>query len=126
MPSMSSRALHAAFVLTACALPLGAQTEKVDQAVMQKIRSEGFDRSKIMETASWLTDVYGPRLTGSPNTKKAGDWTIQAMKSWGCVDQPASLRRASRRDRLWRLSLSQCRKIPSMQTNRIDRFCLRC
>ena len=31
---------------------------------MQKIRDEGFNRSKIMETASWLTDVYGPRLTG--------------------------------------------------------------
>jgi len=64
-------------------LSLSAQSEKVDAAAMQKIRDEGFNRSKIMETASWLTDVYGPRLTGSPNAKKAGDWTIQAMKSWG-------------------------------------------
>jgi len=66
--------------------PLIAQTEKVDQAAMQKIRNEGFNHSQIMETASWLTDVYGPRLTGSPNAKKAGDWAIQAMKSWGITN----------------------------------------
>jgi hypothetical protein len=77
--------MRAALALTALLVPLSlsAQTEKVDQAAMQKIRDEGFNRSQIMETASWLTDVYGPRLTGSPNAKKAGDWTIQTMKSWG-------------------------------------------
>jgi hypothetical protein len=89
---MYSRAARVAFALTAVALQqsvpavLHAQTEKVDQAVMQKIRNEGFNHSQIMETASWLTDVYGPRLTGSPNTKKAGDWAIQAMKSWGIAN----------------------------------------
>jgi len=77
--------MRAALALTILLVPLSlsAQNEKVDQAAMQKIRDEGFNRSQIMETASWLTDVYGPRLTGSPNAKKAGDWTIQAMKSWG-------------------------------------------
>ncbi len=72
-------------VLPVFGLPavLVAQSEKVDPAAMQKIRTEGFNHSQIMETASWLTDVYGPRLTGSPNAKKAGDWTVQAMKSWG-------------------------------------------
>lgn len=65
------------------ALPAHGQTEKVDLQAIQKIRDEGFNRSKIMEIASWLTDVYGPRLTGSPGAKKAGDWTIQTMKSWG-------------------------------------------
>jgi carboxypeptidase Q len=84
VPLTGSRTVRAAFALALCvSSALFAQTEKVDQAAMQKIRDEGFNRSKIMETASWLTDVYGPRLTGSPNTKKAGDWTIQAMKSWG-------------------------------------------
>ena len=65
------------------AVPARGQTEKVDLQAIQKIRDEGFNRSKIMEIASWLTDVYGPRLTGSPGAKKAGDWTIQTMKSWG-------------------------------------------
>jgi len=78
------RPMRAALALSALLAPLSlsAQNEKVDQAAMQKIRDEGFNRSQIMETASWLTDVYGPRLTGSPNAKKAGDWAIQAMKSW--------------------------------------------
>jgi hypothetical protein len=89
---MYSRAARVAFALTLVASQLSipvvlrAQTEKVDQAAMQKIRTEGFNHSQIMETASWLTDVYGPRLTGSPNTKKAGDWAIQAMKSWGIAN----------------------------------------
>jgi hypothetical protein len=36
-----------------------------------------------MEISSWLTDVYGPRLTGSPNTEKAGEWAVSKMKEWG-------------------------------------------
>jgi hypothetical protein len=57
--------------------------EKLDSVALAKIRDEGFNRSKIMETSSWLTDVYGPRLTGSPNMRKAADWTQKAMTSWG-------------------------------------------
>jgi carboxypeptidase Q len=33
--------------------------------------------------ASWLTDVYGPRLTGSPQTRDAGDWTVRQLTAWG-------------------------------------------
>ncbi len=36
-----------------------------------------------METASWLTDVYGPRLTGSPMLDKAAEWAQQQLKDWG-------------------------------------------
>jgi len=39
-----------------------------------KIRAEGMEHSKIMHTMHFLTDVYGPRLTGSPNLKAAGEW----------------------------------------------------
>ena len=35
---------------------------------------------------SYLTDVYGPRLTGSPNVQKAGDWAVAKMKEWGLVN----------------------------------------
>ena len=60
MPSMLSRATGVAFALSVSALPatLSAQSEKVDQAAMQKIRNEGFNHSQIMETASWLTDAF--------------------------------------------------------------------
>ena len=36
-----------------------------------------------MEIESYLTDVYGPRLTGSPNYKEAADWAMKTMKEWG-------------------------------------------
>src|SRR5882724_4225527 len=48
-----------------------------------KIRKEETDNSKIMHTMHFLTDVYGPRLTGSPNLKAAGEWAIKEMTSWG-------------------------------------------
>jgi carboxypeptidase Q len=41
------------------------------------------EKSQILRTLHFLTDVYGPRLTGSPNLKAAGEWAIQQMKSWG-------------------------------------------
>lgn len=59
------------------------QPDRADTAVVARIRDEGFNRSQVMETASWLTDVYGPRLTNSPNTRAAANWTIQRLASWG-------------------------------------------
>lgn len=40
--------------------------EQIRWEAIQKIREEGFQRSQVMETLSYLTDVYGPRLAGSP------------------------------------------------------------
>ena len=36
-----------------------------------------------MEISSWLTDVHGPRLSGSPNIQKAGEWAVAKLKAWG-------------------------------------------
>ena len=61
-----------------------AAPEKVDLGILHRIKTEAFaGRSKVMDTAFYLTDVYGPRLTGSPGAKQAGDWAVQAMKDWG-------------------------------------------
>jgi hypothetical protein len=57
--------------------------EKIDAAINAKIRAEGMDRSQIMRIEHMLTDVYGPRLTGSPNHENAGKWAIKEMESWG-------------------------------------------
>ena len=69
--------LGAAAVVTWLALaPISAQqapAERVDYDAIYKIKEEGFQRSKVMEILSWLTDVYGPRLTNSPGFRKAGD-----------------------------------------------------
>jgi carboxypeptidase Q len=76
-------ARRAAFVLLVAA-PLAAQsTEKIDLAALAKIRDEGFNRSQVMEIASYLTDVHGSRLTGSPQARAAGEWTLATLKSWG-------------------------------------------
>ena len=84
----SRRALAAlALVATAAAVPLlGQSQEPVDLQAIFKIKDEGLQRSKVMEITSYLTDVYGPRLTGSPNIRKAGEWAIKEMQGWGLAN----------------------------------------
>jgi hypothetical protein len=64
-------------------LPLAAQApSQADLSAIHQIKEEGFGNSKVMEIMSFLTDVYGPRLTNSPNIKEAADWTTTKMKEW--------------------------------------------
>jgi carboxypeptidase Q len=60
--------------------------EKVDLDMMTRIRYEGFRNSKVMETASGLMDGIGPRLTGSPNLKRANEWTRDQLTSFGLTN----------------------------------------
>src|SRR2546428_224944 len=60
-----------------------AQVEKVDLDMMKKIREEGMQRSQVMETLSWLTDVHGPRLTNSPQYNRACGWAKGRLIEWG-------------------------------------------
>lgn len=54
-----------------------------DAEINAKIRKEGMENSQIMRTMYFLSDVYGPRLTGSPSLKAAGEWAIKQMQAWG-------------------------------------------
>ena len=78
---MKSRAIAciAALVLTG---PLLAQ-EPVDANMIARIRAEGLDRSQIAATFDMLTNIIGPRLTGSPAHKLAADWTRDQLAGWG-------------------------------------------
>ena len=67
-------------VATLVALPA---EERVDHDVFWKIRQEETTNSQILKTLHILTDLYGPRLTGSPNLKSAGEWAVQQMQTWG-------------------------------------------
>jgi hypothetical protein len=69
-------------------VPLSAQhaPEKVDLDAIYRIKAEGFQRSQVMEITSWLTDVYGPRLTNAPGFRKAGEWAVAEMKTWGLAN----------------------------------------
>ena len=55
---------------------------RVDFSVIEKIRAEGMERSKAVETFEYLTTNIGPRLTNSPAHKQAITWTEQLLKSW--------------------------------------------
>ena len=66
---------------------LSAQaTEKLDYAALSRIRAEGLQRSKVMESMTWLADIYGPRLTGSPAIRQAGEWAKKTLTSWGLTN----------------------------------------
>jgi len=78
-------------LLSLCLLFAGTVTiasgqEPVDSVMVKKIRDEGLNHSKVMETAFYLTDVSGPRISGSPELKHAQDWAVNQLKSWGLVN----------------------------------------
>jgi carboxypeptidase Q len=80
-----ARVFAVALGLVAGSLPLSGD-DRPSADLEWKIRREAVDRSQIMSTLHVLTDVYGPRLTGSPNLKQAADWAAQQMTSWGLVN----------------------------------------
>ncbi|RYE28990.1 MAG: peptidase M28, partial [Sphingobacteriaceae bacterium] len=57
-----------------------------DAAIVQKIRDEGLNHSKVMETAFYLTDVSGPRLSNSTGLKNAQNWAVNRLKSYGLTN----------------------------------------
>jgi carboxypeptidase Q len=70
------------FAFTVCAALAVAQAQSAAD-INKRIRAEETDHSQIMHTMHFLTDIYGPRLTGSPNHKAAAEWAIKQMKEWG-------------------------------------------
>ena len=79
----------AAWLALAAALPLAAQQpapapavvqERLDLAVAQRIRDEGLNRSHVDSLAEYLTDVIGPRLTGSTGMRRADEWVTQMLR----------------------------------------------
>lgn len=70
-------AIHLTLILTASA------QEPVDLDVIHRIKTEAFQNPKVMDTMFQLTDVHGPRLTGSPQFQAAGDWTVKQLTGYG-------------------------------------------
>ena len=70
-------------LLIVAVIPLRAQAPTaVELNAIYQIKDEGFNHSQVMEIMSYLSDVYGPRLTNSPNIKQAADWAMGKMKEW--------------------------------------------
>jgi hypothetical protein len=62
-----------------------AQSEK-DLMVVHQIKAEAFSNSKVMDHLASLTDLYGPRLTGSPEWEQAAQWAMTELKSYGLAN----------------------------------------
>ncbi|GGB16436.1 M28 family metallopeptidase [Mucilaginibacter rubeus] len=82
---MKLKLLFSCLITAGIAVPSFAQ-EPVDAAMVQKIREEGLNHSKVMETAFYLTDVSGPRLANSPGLKRAQNWAVNQLKTWGMAN----------------------------------------
>ena len=80
---MRSQGVRTLGLLVLATTPLARAETPVDYSAVTQIREEGFNRSKVMETAGYLMDVIGPRLTGSPAAKKANEWTRDQLAAWG-------------------------------------------
>ena len=78
---MRKIAVAGVVLAAAASLPLGASSERIDYDALTRIKQQGLNaaNSKVMEIASWLTDVYGPRLTGSADVHKAAEWAAAQM-----------------------------------------------
>ncbi|HEY2156189.1 MAG TPA: M20/M25/M40 family metallo-hydrolase, partial [Isosphaeraceae bacterium] len=60
-----------------------APKKEATKTDVEKIIDEGTNRSQVMKTLSYLSDVIGPRLTGSPGLKLANEWTRDQLKGYG-------------------------------------------
>ncbi len=78
---MLKRFVALSLVLSLLTLPVLAQNGSGE--MLTRIRAEAMDRSQIMKTMHMFTDLYGPRLTGSPNHKAAAEWAVKQMTAWG-------------------------------------------
>jgi carboxypeptidase Q len=80
---MKRSRLVCSLVLILFSIPAAWSQEKVDLETISRIRYEGFHNSKVMELASGLMDSIGERLTGSPNMKRANEWTRDQLTAMG-------------------------------------------
>src|SRR5215211_3960118 len=78
---LNRRVVALALIISLLSLPVAAQNGSGD--MLSRIRKEAMERSQIMKTMHMFTDVYGPRLTGSPNHKASAEWAVKQMTAWG-------------------------------------------
>jgi carboxypeptidase Q len=101
--TLSAWALAALLTLPALA------ADRADLATIMAIREEGIRRSKVMETASVITDRIGPRVTGSPAMNEANEWTRQQLEQWGMEN--ARVERWEPFGRSWSYELASLRMV---------------
>jgi len=69
--------------LTAICIAAPAAAQPVDRAAINGIIDQGLNHSEVMQTAAWLTDRIGGRMTNSPQMRQAEQWSQQQFREWG-------------------------------------------
>jgi len=68
---------------TSTQAPASTTPAKDPNDPIERIKDEGMNRSQVMQTLSYLSDVIGPRLTASPGMKRSNEWTRDQLIKWG-------------------------------------------
>jgi hypothetical protein len=66
--------------------PAGMAQERVDLGVMDRIKTEAFDHSKVMDHLYQLSEVHGPRLTWSSGYEDAANWAVAELQKMGLAN----------------------------------------
>ena len=75
---------HIIILLVLATLPATVLAqEPIDDEAIKSLRDHGLEQSQVMDHLSWMCDVYGPRLTGSPNLRRAQKWAVKTLEGWG-------------------------------------------
>ena len=81
------RAINATTAVLLCVLATFASAQSpVDLGTVGRIKQEALTRSQAMDHVGWLSDVYGPRVTGTPNYARAAEWAMKRMNEWGLAN----------------------------------------
>jgi carboxypeptidase Q len=83
---MSRRFISLLTVVSVLFVSQALAQQNTDSEVVQAIRYHAFEQGQVMELAATLTDVYGPRLTGSPNLLRSSEWIVEQFNAWGLRD----------------------------------------
>src|SRR5262245_42716037 len=68
-------------------LGVAAQAQSpVDLGTISRIKQEALTKSQVMDHVGWMSDVYGPRVTGTPNFQRASEWAMKRFTEWGLAN----------------------------------------
>lgn len=73
----------ALLVISILLVTTAAAQEEIDHAAVARIKEEAYQHSQVMDTLVYLADVYGPRLSGSPDYYEAAQWAKKRLENWG-------------------------------------------
>ncbi|MBN1940202.1 MAG: M20/M25/M40 family metallo-hydrolase [Candidatus Aminicenantes bacterium] len=76
-------------IIAAAGLLSAAQSHVPDRAdlnMVNRIRFEGLEHSQVGKLTAFLSDVIGPRPTGSPELDRANRWAAERMREWGMTN----------------------------------------